>query len=216
MLLVSLKKHYVVQQDEVYSGRYTLSSILGTKSPIGDFIEPYLLNHFIALKGQYGVQIDQDRAFPVEFATNMRITEEGTIVLVSTCRLGIRQEEDEYILSWNSVPGCAAPDHMLIDFLWNVLYLKLATVEDIERFLSGTTDSKKKRIRTSTVLLDDNQQKELIAKGSHETFSEESLNDQTRVVCKQFVDYINMQHMMMSSPATPDLDFNIDDLMPLE
>jgi hypothetical protein len=146
-----------------------------TGSAIPDHISKSTLDIYCAMRAKAGVPLSDnviDRALFPEYATNMSWSN-GTLNLVTTKYVGM-----EVLPGTETIMDDApSPSDALIDFLFNVLRLKLCTVKDIQEFVNQDVFR-----RAKAYLLSDDDVRTLVAQGIHERFDDEAIADSMMVV----------------------------------
>jgi hypothetical protein len=156
--LIRDKLHYHGVVSDMYTGYYTPGSVLG----IGHMmtVRPGILDVWKTYREwDHNSDVNIDDVFPIEFATNMKKNADGSISLLSNKRMCL--DVHEYIeirMDWTQN---GMPDDMLLDFLWNVMHLKLRSSRQIIAFVSDTTDDR------DEYLLSEDNVTDLIQNGKH-------------------------------------------------
>lgn len=152
--LIKQGQHY--HQGDTYIGRRTVGSMLGCYHVVGTSalrtVRPGVMDMWMTkteLEGR------MPTSFPPEFATNIRKVN-GEIFLISTARLCVEDQDIPMVLNWST--QSFLPDHMLVDFVWNVLALGLKSVYEILQFVFVSSDG---------MLLSDDDVRVLMSRGTH-------------------------------------------------
>lgn len=201
--LLEKNEHYVLNEKEVYAAWYSVSRVLNEPVNI-DMVYPSVLELWQMLRQYQGKPApDLDTLFPIEFATNM-MKRGGRVHLVSSKYLCLPYPRDESIVNgWSS--SSLVADEGLLDFVWNVMYLKLKRPEDIKAFVCQRGDG---------YLLTPEQSATLVTQGKHEVYQESELSD-TREAVKEITTILDGMVSMTQNPfdITFDLNDDLDELM---
>lgn len=175
-VLVDKGKHYVVEE-ETYTGYHTVSRILKCHGVPGihriTLINQGVFDVWQAVvehaSGKRFVNDGMDALFPIEFATNLK-KYDGHIVLVSQKMLCFDASQNvPLVMMEYGSEGEYVPDMNILDFVWNVLFLKLSTPKDLITWTRSEN--------SSTLFLDETGVNTLIAKGVHEVYAKGELDD---------------------------------------
>jgi len=201
-VLVSRGSHYQPDSSQIYSGYYSISKILGDNAGTWDTLLPGLVDQWKCARALQKRPVSSgefETLFCYEFATNLVISD-GKISLVSQKSLAL-PFGNECVLNWGS--DSPEVDADILDFIWNVLYLKLKTSKDIVSFVKQCDTG------GDAELLTPEEVQTLLLSGKHEIFSEESLSDTKEALSE-------MKCMILHTPLSPPpplLDFPDTDLI---
>ena len=130
-----------------------------------------ILDEFVFYKALCGEELsipEVSATLDAEFLTNLRMMD-GKLSCVTVKYIGMRT-----LFSMEGVVDAEdEPDSFLVDFIYNVLKLELATPSSIEAFLA----TKKLSPFVTGYLLSSEQVDVLIEQGEHEFFEEEAMQD---------------------------------------
>jgi len=176
--LAKNRQHYISDNKEVYDAYYTVTSLVGNNESTAvnvPLLTRSMVEFWMMIEAFKGNTVQLESVFPFEYATNLKKMDDK-VVLTSTKYLCLAYPRDECLLNgWSS--ECPVADGNVIDFFWNVLYLRLKTPQDIVRFVSSVEDG---------YLLTDDEQRALIEQGKHEIFEQTAL-EETRNALKEIL-----------------------------
>jgi len=198
-ILVSRNSHYQSDSSQVYTGYYTVSTIL-EETGAWDTLLPGLVDQWKcarALQHRPVFSGEFDTLFSYEFATNV-IRRDAKVLLVSQKSLALPFGYTECVLNWDGTQI----DEDIMDFVWNVLYLKLKTPTEIVSFVKANN-------HTDAELLTPEEVHVLVTSGKHEIFSDESLSDTKEAVSEMKC----MIENILSPPPPPLFDLHDADIL---
>lgn len=211
-VLVEKGTHYA-PEDEQYVGYYTVSGILELCKVPGchkiTLINRGVFDIWVVVTeqatGKRLIDEGMDALFPIEFATNLKKDQRGRIVLVSQKLLCFDVSENvpvtEMMYGSSSV---YVPDMNVLDFVWNVLYLKLSTPKKLIEWVRCE--------RSTTYFLDNASVKTLISQGRHEVYAATELED-TAYALKSIIKVVDAVYskIIENTYATENTDCKSDD-----
>lgn len=203
-VLLDNDQHYQSDTTQIYCGYYTVNMILGNGSAGKlETLLPGLVDNWRCARDFQGCSVSQeacDLLFPPEFATNM-VNRQGTVYLVSEKCVALSFPSPELTLMWGS--DKPQVDQFVLDFIWNVLYLKLKTPKQILEFVSLK--------QCDTNLLTPDEINVLLHKGKHEIFDEVCMAD-TKEAVSEMKNMVQHMHGFLNPPVDLDLDDFVVDL----
>ena len=215
-VLVDNGRHFA-PKDETYTGCYTVSGMLESHGVSGRH-RISLINYGVfdiwkviteQASGKRLTDQEMDALFPIEFATNLK-KDGDTVRLVSQKLLcfDASHKVPEYVMEYGN-SRCYMPDMYILDFVWNILYLKLSTPKKLIEWVRS--------VRSSTYLLDDCNVQVLISQGRHEVYATTELDDTvsalksiTKVVDVVYSIIIENTRLLVENDMKSDDDEEID------
>ena len=162
--------------DPVYTGSVKFSRELGLGSRVGlPLISQSVLDLYVAMRARAGVPISEralETALFPEYATNISFAN-GRLNVVTNKYVGMEfLPGTESIIISEDDEDASFPCDILVDFLFNCLFMKLCTLKDIEEFVSQEVWE-----GARAYLLSDKQVLQLVRYGVHEKFDAAALED---------------------------------------
>lgn len=151
---------------------YTGSVVLSRELP---FISQSVVDLYVAMRARAGVPISEralETAFFPEYATNISFAN-GRLNVVTNKYVGMEflPGTESIMISEDDEDG-SFPCDILVDFLFNCVFMKLCTLKDIEEFVSQKVWG-----GARAYLLSDTQVLQLVRYGVHEKFDAAALED---------------------------------------
>ena len=188
--MVRLRKddvHWYAAGD-TYQGRLSIEDIL-TECPSELFRNvhlPYDTLHLAYDAYRLNRPVNLCDVAPLEFATNLVRYPNGKFLLVSDVHAGFERSDSLFAYVWNTQEALVEegypvfwPGEELVNFVFNLVELKLVTEGELKRFL----DNKSERKTTEVVyLLDEESVNQLIEKGTREKFVQTDMAEIRRFV----------------------------------
>lgn len=129
--LVQKNQSFCYYPNQLYGSTLMLCAVVGEECPVTS-VPTVALQQWKVARSMERRPVCIESLFPVEFATNMKVVGHN-VFLTSDQRLFL-SARDEVFCGWSTQNNtCSCP--YLVDFLWNILYLKLKQPQEIIEFV---------------------------------------------------------------------------------